>query len=142
MSFPILALLPLAESIINKFIPDPEAKAKALLELRKEENQQTLKELEIQAQTALSQVEVNKIEAANENLFVSGWRPAIGWCCAIAFFYNYVGQPFAAFIISNYTGHPALLPSVDMEVIGWTLAGMLGLGGTMRTFEKVKGVSK
>lgn len=128
--------------IIDKLIPDPEAKAAALLELKKLEQTGELAQLQADTQIATAQTDVNKIEATNTNIFVSGWRPAVGWCCAIAFFYNYVLQPFLAFAIGNYKGAPAILPTIDMEVIGWTLAGMLGLGGSMRTVEKIKGVAK
>ena len=29
------------------------------------------------------QLEVNKVEAAHKNLFVAGWRPAVGWSCCL-----------------------------------------------------------
>jgi len=32
----------------------------------------------------MAQVQVDVEEAKNVNLFVSGWRPAIGWICAFA----------------------------------------------------------
>ena len=38
----------------------------------------------------LAQTETNKIEAANPNVFVSGWRPALGWVCVAGLFYNFV----------------------------------------------------
>ena len=31
------------------------------------------------------QIEVNKIEAASNNLFVAGWRPFIGWVAGIVY---------------------------------------------------------
>ena len=38
---------------------------------------------------------VNANEAENPNLFVSGWRPAIGWVGAAGLTYQYVVRPFA-----------------------------------------------
>lgn len=139
---PLLALLPLAEKLFDKFIPDPEAKAKAILELKKEENAQALQEMGIALQQNQAQAEINKIEAAHSSLFVSGARPFILWVCGFAFLYHYLAQPFLAFAISNYTGKMVILPAVDMEVIGYTLTGMLGIGGTFRTVEKIRGIAR
>ena len=36
-------------------------------------------------QLALAQIELNKVEAQSGSLFKGGWRPAVGWTCAIAF---------------------------------------------------------
>jgi len=30
-----------------------------------------------------AQTETNKIEAATQKLFISGWRPALGWVCVL-----------------------------------------------------------
>lgn len=77
---------------------------------------------------AAAQSATNTAEAANENLFVSGWRPFIGWCCGFGFVYT---------IIS-----PALhLPAIDTNAMVTILGGMLGLG-TMRSAEKITAVVK
>ena len=39
------------------------------------------------------QVELNKIEAAHRSVFVAGWRPAVGWICALAVGWAYLGHP-------------------------------------------------
>lgn len=143
MAFPLLALLPLAESIINRFIPDPQAKAQALLELRKEENQQALAELQIEAQTALGQMEINKIEAGSVDKFSSRWRPMIGYICGFAFAYKFVIQPFLIFVLvasgSSFDYHK--LPELDWAEMSPVLVGMLGLGG-LRTAERITGKIK
>ena len=82
----------------------------------------------------LAQTEINKVEAASPSVFVSGWRPAIGWVCAMAMGYQYLLRPFLV------AYHPALaFPGLD-DNLWQLLAGMLGLGG-LRTFEKVNGVA-
>jgi hypothetical protein len=99
-----------------------------------------LKVQETLNQIDLAQIEVNKVEAASASLFVAGWRPFIGWVCGFAFAYALIVQPFLAFILAAY-GHPVKeLPVIDSELLGWAMGGMLGLG-TMRTVEKVKGVT-
>ena len=80
--------------------------------------------------------EVNKIEAGSTNLFVSGWRPFVGWTCGFALCYHFVLQPFLMFVLFSI-GKPMELPVFDMSTLTTVLFGMLGLGG-MRSFEKIK----
>ena len=91
--------------------------------------------VEIEAAINNAQSEINKIEAANANIFVSGWRPFIGWTCGIALFYNYVGMPFITYFVNWYGG--PLMPALDIGELTTILFGMLGLGA-MRTYEKTK----
>ena len=89
------------------------------------------------------QSEINKIEAANQNIFVSGWRPFIGWCCGGAYAYHFILQPFLIFLVTatQRTLNTAQLPQLDMGELSMVLFGMLGLGA-MRSYEKVKGNGK
>lgn len=138
---PLLALLPIAEKLIDHFVPDPEQKAKALLELKKEENQQALQEMTLELQAMQAQTNINQEEAKSSSLFVAGWRPFIGWVCGIAFAYHFVMQPLLAFAIANLGTGQVDLPNFDMDALFTVLLGMLGLGG-MRSFEKFKGISR
>lgn len=106
-------------------------------------------ETEIQLQLAQlnwqeiqGQLQANVEEAKHENLFVSGWRPFIGWICGTAFALHFVVIPIALWGRA-YMGWslPAEVPEFDMNTLLTVLLGMLGLGG-MRTFEKLKGVNK
>lgn len=109
----------------SKFIADPAERDKFALEMAT-----------LQAQSEQAQTEVNKAEATNEHIFISGWRPFIGWICGCAMAYHFILQPFIAFIFSVFN-HPITLPSFDMNTLYTVLMGMLGLGG-MRTLEKIK----
>lgn len=82
----------------------------------------------------LAQIEVNKIEAGSQSVFVAGWRPAIGWVCGAAYGYHFVLQPFMVFILQAL-GNTILLPHLDIGELSMVLFGMLGLGA-MRSFEK------
>ena len=120
--------------VINKFIPDPAAKAQAEAELR----------ASLQAWDK-QQNDVNAAEAANTNLFVAGWRPAVGWVCALALLYQYVAPPIgmwlAAIALSAGWLHTALPAPPKLDDSLWQLlTGMLGFGAP-RTYEKVKGVA-
>lgn len=91
-----------------------------------------LEQAKLQSSIYLAQIEVNKIESANTNLFVAGWRPAIGWICALGLFYQYLLYPIIGGFITQ-------LKSLEIEQIMSLLFGLLGLGG-LRTLEKVKNV--
>lgn len=123
--------MPIIQKLLD-FIPDPAQRQRAELEMQ-------TKLMELSAQQATEQSDINKIEAANENVFVSGWRPAIGWVCAVAFAWNYVGFPIAEWLLVVFNVHTAPLKSVmDGNLMELTL-GLLGLGA-MRSFDKLKGV--
>ena len=96
------------------------------------------KRLEADSAAQQGQLRVNATEAANNSLFVAGWRPGIGWVCAAAFAYAYILQPFGAFAAA-LAGYHGTLPNVDISTMMPVLLGLLGLGG-MRTAEKLKGV--
>jgi len=98
-----------------------------------------MKLLEIENQGLRAQTEINKIEAANASVFVSGWRPAVGWCCVFGLAYSFMIQPLCTWA-SSIARFPAP-PALDMSVLFQLLVGMLGLAG-MRSWEKKEGVAK
>lgn len=108
-------------------------------------------ELELEARRIdqaidLSQIEVNKVEAASNSVFVSGWRPAIGWIGAAALAYQFLLYPLMLWgwtylqgtgWIPKELSPPPVLKADELWVI---LSGILGIAG-MRSFEKTKGVA-
>jgi len=109
-------------------------------------------ELELEAKRIdqaidLGQMEVNKVEAANQNLFVAGWRPAIGWVGAGAMFYQFLLYPILvwAWVWLQAEGYvPREVkppPMLDTDALWVILSGMLGIAG-MRSFEKSRGVAR
>jgi hypothetical protein len=132
-------LIPLLGNLFDRIFPDPKAAADAKLEVMRLAQAGELAQLNADLQLATGQIEVNKVEAANASLFVSGWRPAIGWICGAAFAFKFIGGP-AAFVLSQWAGHPITLPVFDFTEMSTILLGMLGLSG-MRTVEKIKNVA-
>lgn len=126
--------------LLDTLIPDPVAREKAKLELLKAERESDLEELRLAIAADQAQTNINKQEAAHSHLFVSGWRPFIGWVCGVAFAYHFILQPILAFLIAN-TGREVILPAFDMEALFTVLMGLLGLGG-LRTIEKIRGAAK
>lgn len=119
------AISDLVSTAINKIWPD---KSEA-------EKQQ----LAAAVMVVQGQMDINKAEAANPSVFVSGWRPYIGWVCGIACAWNWIGLPIAKLALA-VIGHPIVLAPADLTEMLPVLLGMLGLGG-LRTWEKVKGVA-
>lgn len=106
-----------------------------------------IEEQKIDAGLAQGQLDVNKTEASHSSVWVSGWRPAVGWTCVAGLAYNFLAHPFLlwAWALLQANGWvPVGLtppPSVDVEALLVLLGGVLGLG-VYRTAEKVKGVSR
>ena len=129
-------LLPSIFDFIDKFYETDEEKTAA-----------RLRAVELAQKGDLAQIAVNVAEAQNESLFVSGWRPFIGWVCGVALAYQVLGVPFfkfLAWVVGEYTGVSVrfdLLPDMGLDGLMPVLLGMLGMGG-LRTYEKLTGVNK
>jgi hypothetical protein len=126
--------------LLDKIIPDPDARVRAQAELLKSERESDLESLRLALSADQLQTAINTQEAGHANLFVSGWRPFIGWVCGVAFAYHFILQPLLAFIIDNSGGN-AKLPTFEMQELSTVLMGMLGLGG-LRTIEKLRTSAK
>jgi hypothetical protein len=88
-----------------------------------------------------AQIAVNMEEAKSSSLFTSGWRPAVGWVCVLALFYDYIGAPIFHYAIQFFETTVPELPVLDTGELMTLLFGLLGLG-SLRTYEKVSGVVK
>ena len=134
MSFdPITAGIDLGKSLVDtlgKWIPDATKANEAAAAIQGQVNQ-----------LIQGQIDLNKLDSQNTSLFVSGWRPAVGWVCVSAYAYNFVLQPLLAFTLLASGVMLPTLPILDWSELGLVLMGMLGLGG-MRSFDKLKGTSK
>lgn len=134
----IAALIPVLGNMFDRIFPDPKAAAEAKVQIMEMAQRGELAQLDADLKMATGQMEVNKVEAAHQSLFVAGWRPAIGWVCGAAFAFKFVVGPSVAVLMAAL-GHPIVLPEFDFSEMSTILLGMLGLG-TLRTVEKVKGV--
>ncbi len=121
-------------NLLEKVVPDSDKRAELAHEIA------TMAERQAH-DIALAQIEVNKAEASSQSVFKGGWRPFIGWVCGSAFAYHFLVQPIAVFVLAYAGMDTPPLPEFDMGALMTVLGGMLGLG-SLRTFEKYKGVSK
>lgn len=120
--------------IIDKLFPDKDAADKAKLELLKLQQAGEFKQLELEYATMAQQAAINTEEAKSTNLFIAGWRPAVGWTCCLGLFYSVLGHPIL--IACNVNA-----PVTDTGVLIQMLFALLGIAG-MRSWEKSKGVTK
>lgn len=117
------------QSLFERVIPDPVAREKAMAET-----------LGMLLAADRGQQEINMVEAASPRLFVSGWRPWIGWTCGLSITYHFIVTPFLAWMLAIYYPGAPLPPALDMEFLGALVASMLGVAG-FRTYEKKIGVA-
>lgn len=127
---PISAALDIGGKVIDRLWPDPAQAAAAKLEL-----------LKLQQSGELAQIAVNKEEAQHPSVFVSGWRPAVGWTCVAACAWNWVGLPIVKTALLVFTGKTLALSPADLTEMLPILLGLLGLGG-LRTIERLNGVER
>lgn len=127
-------LLPILANVVDKTIPDKAQKSVAMLELEKAlvDNADKIN---------LETIKTNQIEASHKSIWVAGWRPAIGWSCSLGIAWLFIGHPVATWVaqLLGYTG--MVMPTIDTEVLLELTLAMLGMAG-LRTFEKIKGVTK
>jgi hypothetical protein len=138
--FGIDDILAIGLKLLDKAIPDPQARQMAQLELLKAQQAGQLAEMADALERSRLQADVNKVEAASPDRFVAGWRPFIGWVCGSALAWHYIGRPLADWLIA-INGAVYTVPAVDLGDLIVILLGMLGLGA-QRSFDKLKGTSK
>lgn len=88
----------------------------------------------------LKQIDVNLKEAQSNSVFVSGWRPFIGWASGVIFVWNFLCVPFIIWVMTLLGLDVPPFPDLDLSSVMGILGGMLGFG-TLRTYEKTKGVA-
>ena len=126
------SLFDFGSEVLKRVWPDASEAEKAKLTM-------FLAQLDAEAKAQQAQIAVNQAEASNQNAFVSGWRPAVGWICVLALGYQYVVYPILLWLLLFWPNLVAPKPVLS-DVLYELLFGMLGLAG-MRSWEKIKGVS-
>lgn len=128
-------LKPLISPIVGKLIdkiPDKAEQEKAKMEMYVELSK-------VFSNIDTQQAEINKIEAQNPNLFVSGWRPFIGWVCGVSIVWTFLLCPIISYTCLAF-GMATTLPQIPTENLLELVFAMLGMSG-LRSFEKIRGVA-
>ena len=95
---------------------------------------------EIDAKLQEKQLDINEAEASHRSVFVSGWRPFLGWVSGLSIGYVYLFQPILDMILQMFQVQVDWV-ALDLGQLMPLVLGMLGLGG-LRSFEKAKGLTK
>jgi len=143
MAIPALIIPAVIEAgvkVIERIFPDKEAADKAKLELFKLQQEGILAELASETTIAEKQAEINIAESASQSLFRNGWRPAVGWICALGLSYQFIARPTMNFLLA-LLGVQAEMGPLEIETLMTLLFGMLGLGW-FRSQEKLGGISR
>lgn len=149
---PIDTIIDGALRLVNKFVPDKMERERIAAEIEKAKQAGDLQEFQIFAGLDSQQIEVNKIEAANPSLFVSGWRPALGWICVIALGMYYIPRFLFGMAFWCVLAWKSMDASIDSGVLPimpeMGVADIIGLVTTMlgssliRMHEKTKNVAR
>jgi len=105
-----------------------------------EKEQLKLRFAEVESKLKEKQLDINKVEAGHRSIFVSGWRPFLGWVSGLSIGYVYLFQPLLDMILQMF-GVKVDWVVLDLGQLMPLILGMLGLGG-LRSFEKAKGLTK
>lgn len=133
-------LTELISKVFDRVIPDPVAAADAKLKLAALAQNGELEQLHADTGLAQGQIDVNKIEAGNSNVFVSGWRPFVGWVCGASLAYSAILEPVSRFIAQVVFKYIGAFPVVDTTITLQVLLGLLGLGA-LRSYDKKQGTA-
>ena len=122
------------KDILGMFFPDKTEAEKAKMA-------QAFQMVQLQFDADKAQVATNTVEAGSTSLFVSGWRPFIGWVCGSACAWNWIGISLVKSICA-VLAYKLLIPlePASLAEMMPVLLGLLGLG-TLRTVEKINGVA-
>lgn len=125
-------LFEIGKTLLDRFVPDPEKKAAAEMELVRMAADGELKQI-------IAQLEINAREAQHPSLFVAGGRPLFMWIAGFGFGYATIIQPLLTWM-ARVKGWPDP-PEVNSELLWVVVTGLLGIGG-LRSVEKIKGAAK
>ena len=134
------------EAITGKAIMDPAKQAEIIAKAQEQEYQMNVANLQFERDILLAQAKINELEASNKSVFVSGWRPYIGWVCGFGLTYEFLVRvilPWVVQVGAIVTGHVVTIPAMpglDMLSLLSLLFGMLGISA-QRMMEKKWGVA-
>jgi hypothetical protein len=94
----------------------------------------------IKQKLAEKQLDVNAKEASHRSVFVSGWRPFIGWCGGFALAFEFILSPAIEWY-SKFAGLNLIAPEIQTGPLLAIVTSMLGVAG-LRSFEKSRGLTK
>ena len=122
------------DSVVKRAFPDKTEAARI---------QSALEQATLAADLAVlqGQLAINAEEAKSEHIFVSGWRPFVGWTCGASLAWSAVVCPMVSWGLQVFGVSVPPLPTLPSELTIPILGSLLGLG-TLRTYEKATASNK
>lgn len=108
---------------------------------KKRQAELVLEQLKNAQAQLMGQLDINRVEAAHQSVFVSGWRPAIGWVIACVLAAEFLVRPILTWFGLLLGWQLPPMPSMVSDAMWELMFGMLGLSG-MRSWEKTRGVAR
>lgn len=133
------------DGVLGKFVADKNKKLDSE-DMRRELAHElaTMSEKLVQEEM-LANLEINKVEAAHKSIFVAGWRPAVGWICVLGLANTWLVVPGINAVLlivhGSVEGSALSVAALDTSEMMPLLLTLLGMG-SLRTFEKAKGVQR
>lgn len=121
--------------VMDKIFPDPAKAHEAKLELLKLQQSGELAKLAAETDLIKGQLEINKVEAGSDSIWVAGWRPFAGWVGGAALAYAAILEPLLRFAAQVGFGYIGFFPVLDTTITMQVLFGLLGLGA-YRSYDK------
>jgi len=135
---PILPLIEIGAKLLDKVIPDPEARARAQLELLKLQQEGQFREIEVSLKAILT-------EAQSADPWTSRARPSFLYVVYILLLFSLpmgvvsaVSPETAINVAKGMQNWLAAIPASIVELFQWVMLGYVGA----RSVEKVKGAAK
>jgi hypothetical protein len=138
---PLTVAFEVGKSIITRVWPDPVDQARELFKLEELKQKGDLAGLQSATSLMLAQIKVNEVSAKHPSVFVSGARPAAIWAGVFSMSWAGIFHPLLTWIwaFKGMAGTPP--PLIESTALLAIVSGLLGIG-TMRSYDKTKGVSK
>ena len=124
----ISGLVQAAQSLIERWFPDPSVAAEKKLELAKLEQSGELAKLAAFTDLAKAQIALNTAEVQSGSL-LGKWRGFLGWGLACSAIYQLILSPLLISILLafDHSFPVEKLPRLDWKALGSLLMGMLGI---------------
>lgn len=136
VSVPIIGdLIKEVGSTVRELVPDADKRLELDVRLAELADQASARE----TQLLQGQLEINKAEASHSNVFVAGWRPAIGWVAATALGWTWIVAPLCQWTAGLF-GVETTIPALDPNAMYPVILAMLGVSAS-RTVEKLNGAA-
>lgn len=137
-------------AIADKIWPDPTKKAEEQRKLLELHQNGDLAKLNAHVSLMLKQAEINLADAKSGSFWQAGWRPSVGWVCALSLFLMYVPKAIVMtyvwtvqclYLLDEWDKKAALVLPMFPDLGTGDIIGLLGslLGvAAMRSYDKVK----